>query len=65
MEAIKAATSRAAELLGISTRTGSIRAGYEADLVVVDGDPLADIGVLKKVMLVINDGQIAINKMGR
>ena len=65
MEAIKAATSRAAELLGISTRTGSIRAGYEADLVVVDGDPLADIGVLKKVMLVINDGQIAINKLER
>jgi imidazolonepropionase-like amidohydrolase len=65
MEAIKAATSRAAECLGISNRTGSIRTGYEADLLVVDGDPLADIGVLKKVILVINDGQIAINKLER
>jgi len=65
MEAIKAATSRAAECLGISNRTGSIRPGYEADLLVVDGNPLADIGVLKKVMLVINDGQIAINKLGK
>jgi imidazolonepropionase-like amidohydrolase len=63
MEAIKAATSRAAECLRISNRTGSIRTGYEADLIVVDGDPLVDIGALKKVVLVINDGQIAVNKL--
>ena len=63
MEAIKAATSRAAECLGISARTGSIRRGYEADLIVVTGDPLADIAGLKRVELVINDGQIAVNKL--
>ena len=63
MEAIKAATSRAAECLGISTRAGSIQRGYEADLIVVAGDPLTDIAVLKRVELVINDGQIAVNRL--
>jgi imidazolonepropionase-like amidohydrolase len=45
-EAIVAATSRAAQVLGIGARTGSIEPGKWADLLVVDGDPLADIGVL-------------------
>lgn len=63
MDAIKAATCRAAECLGISTRTGSIREGYEADLIVVAGDRLGDIGVLKRVELVINDGQIVVNRL--
>jgi imidazolonepropionase-like amidohydrolase len=65
MDAIKAATSRAAECLGISTRTGAIRPGYEADLVAVDGDPLNNIEALKKVVLVINDGQMSVNRLGR
>ena len=63
MYAIQGATSRAAELLGLSERTGSIRIGFEADLLVVDGDPLSDTGALKKVALVINDGQIVVNKL--
>jgi imidazolonepropionase-like amidohydrolase len=63
LDAIKAATSRAAECLSISTRTGSIRPGYEADLIVVAGDPLTDVGVLKRIELVINDGRIAINRL--
>jgi imidazolonepropionase-like amidohydrolase len=65
MEAVKAATSRAADLLDIAGRTGSIKPGYEADLLVIDGNPLADIAALKDVVLVINDGQIAINKLAR
>jgi imidazolonepropionase-like amidohydrolase len=65
MYAIQAGSSRAAELLGVSERTGSIKAGYEADLLVVDGNPLADIGALKKVVLVINDGQVALNRLGQ
>jgi imidazolonepropionase-like amidohydrolase len=65
MEAIKAATFRAAECLGISARTGSIRPGGEADLVVVEGDPLANITAVKKIVMVINDGQIAINRLSR
>ena len=63
MEAIQAATSRCAEVLGISKRTGSIRQGLEADLVVLDGNPLEDIKAVKKVVLVVNDGRIAANRL--
>src|SRR5262249_43559364 len=52
MEAIRAATSRAAECLGISDKTGSIRPGYEADLLVVGSDPRNDVTALKKIVLV-------------
>jgi imidazolonepropionase-like amidohydrolase len=63
IEAIQSATSRAADCLGLGTRTGSIRPGYEADLFVVNGNPIADISALKSVVLVINDGQIALNRL--
>jgi imidazolonepropionase-like amidohydrolase len=63
MEAIQAATSRSAEALGISKRTGSVVQGLEADLIVLDGNPLEDIKAVKKVMLVVNDGRIAANRL--
>jgi len=63
MEAIQAATSRCAEALGISKRTGSIRPGLEADLVVLNGNPLEDIKAVTNVMLVVNDGRIAANRL--
>ncbi|MCL4424143.1 MAG: amidohydrolase family protein [Firmicutes bacterium] len=57
MEAIQAATSRAAQLLGRED-LGTIEVGRIADLVVVDGDPLVDIRVLReKVSLVFQDGR--------
>ena len=64
LEAIKSATSRAAECLG-ATRTGSVRPGYDADLLVVNGNPIADITALKRVVLVINDGQVALDRLPR
>jgi imidazolonepropionase-like amidohydrolase len=63
MEAIQAATSRCAEALGISKRTGSIRPGSEADLIVLDGNPLEDIKAVINVVLVVNDGRIAANRL--
>jgi imidazolonepropionase-like amidohydrolase/Zn-dependent protease len=63
MEAIQAATSRSADALGISGRTGSIRQGLEADLIVLDGNPLEDIKAVRKVVLVVNDGRIAANRL--
>jgi imidazolonepropionase-like amidohydrolase len=63
MEAIQSATSIAAECLGISNRTGSIRAGLEADLVVVERNPLKDVTGLGDVLLVINDGKIVLNRL--
>jgi imidazolonepropionase-like amidohydrolase len=58
MEAIQAATSRCAEALGISKRTGSIRPGMEADFIVLDANPLEDIKAVRDVVLVVNDGRV-------
>jgi imidazolonepropionase-like amidohydrolase len=63
MEAIQAATSKSAECLGISKRTGAIRPGFEADLIVLDNNPLDDINAVRDVLLVVNDGKIAVNHL--
>jgi imidazolonepropionase-like amidohydrolase len=63
MEAIQAATSRSAEALGISKRTGSIQPGLEADLIVLKANPLEDIKAVGKVVLVVNDGRIIANHL--
>lgn len=63
MDAIKAATSVAAQCLGIDERTGALRAGLEADLIVLDRDPLAAIDALRDVVLVVNNGRIAVNRL--
>jgi imidazolonepropionase-like amidohydrolase len=49
LDVIRWATRHGAELMGRSHELGSIRETYVADLVVVDGDPLADIAVLQDV----------------
>ncbi|MCA1617978.1 MAG: amidohydrolase family protein [Acidobacteria bacterium] len=61
MEAVKAATSAAAGCLGIGGRTGAIRPGLEADMIVVERDPLKDVRALRNAVMVINDGHIVIN----
>jgi imidazolonepropionase-like amidohydrolase len=63
MAAIKAATSVAAECLMIQTRTGAIRPGLEADLIIVERDPTADLEALRNVLFVVNDGKIVINRL--
>ena len=63
MQAIQSATSVAAECLGISERTGSIRKGLEADLIAVERDPLKEITALGDVLLVINDGKVTLNRL--
>src|SRR5262249_42703191 len=65
MESLVAATSAAACAIGVGDLTGSIEAGKAADLLVVDGDPLADIGILQqaeKLKAVIKDGQVMIDR---
>ena len=64
MDAIKAATSVAAECLGVEKRTGAVRAGFEADLIAVERNPLADITALQEVLLVINNGTVVVNRLG-
>lgn len=63
VEALAAATSGAAELLGIADRTGRIAEGYEADLIVLEGNPLDDPAILQDVLIVITNGRIALNRL--
>ncbi len=58
IDAIKAGTSVAAELLGQSDKIGYLAPGMLADIVAVNGDPLQDITVLQNVMFVMKDGNI-------
>jgi imidazolonepropionase-like amidohydrolase len=64
MAAIKAATSVSAECLGIERRTGTIKPGLEADLLAVERDPLSDIKNLQDIILVVNNGKLAVNRLG-
>jgi len=56
LEAIKVGTLNGATYLGRAARVGSIAAGRQADLVVLDGDPSARIEDIRKVTLVFKDG---------
>lgn len=56
-DAIRSATIRAAELLGIEGDTGHLRPGARADLVAVRGDPLADPAVLTGIDFVMQGGR--------
>ena len=58
MDAIKSATSRAAELLERQGELGVIAPGAYADLIAVQGDPLASVEALKKVSFVMKDGKV-------
>jgi imidazolonepropionase-like amidohydrolase len=58
MQAIQAATSRAAELLGKRGELGTIAPGAYADLVAVSGDPLADVSLLEHVSFVMKSGKV-------
>jgi imidazolonepropionase-like amidohydrolase len=63
MEAIKSATSLAAECLGLSAKTGRIASGFEADLIVVEGNPLDDIRQIQDVTVVVSNGRVALNRL--
>ena len=58
MDAMVSATSRAAESLGLADRVGTVRPGYEADLVAVAGNPLDDITTVRQVMFVMKGGVV-------
>jgi len=67
MGAIVAATKTNAELFGMADRIGTVAEGKQADLIVVDGDPLTDIGVLadaSRVRVVLKEGTVMKNLDG-
>ena len=63
MDAIKAATSGAAECIGVEKRVGTVKPGMTADFIVVDRDPLTDIGSLQDLLVVIHDGKVIVNRL--
>ena len=63
VEALAAATSGAAELLGIGARTGRVAEGLEADLIVLEGNPLDDPASLQDVLVVVTNGRVVLNRL--
>ena len=57
-DAIRSATSRAAEMLDMEGQIGVIAPGAYADVIAVNGDPLRDIKVLENVQFVMKDGNV-------
>jgi imidazolonepropionase-like amidohydrolase len=67
MEAIVSATKHGAELLRLEHECGTIEEGKCADILVVDGDPLADIAILQdrtKLAMVMANGKVMVNALG-
>lgn len=58
IEAIRTATSNAADLLGMAGQIGTIEKGAYADLVAVSGDPLSNVAVLSTIDWVMKGGQV-------
>ena len=66
MQGIQAATGWAAECVGLEKEIGTLEAGKLADLLVVDGDPLRDVGVLRdhsRIKLVMKGGEAFVNRL--
>jgi imidazolonepropionase-like amidohydrolase len=65
-EALAAATANGAALLGMEKRLGKLAPGYYADIVAVEGDPLADIDVvIDRVRWVMKGGKVVVDRAGR
>lgn len=62
LEALQAATTTAAELFGISDRVGRIEPGLEADLIVLEFNPLDGIGTVQDVLMVVSDGEVVVQR---
>jgi imidazolonepropionase-like amidohydrolase len=63
LQALQTATTVAAELLGAEKRLGMIESGFEADLVVVERNPLEYVRTLQDPLLVMSNGRVAVNRL--
>lgn len=55
---LEAATTAASTAIGLSARTGMIEPGFDADLILVEGNPLEDIGALSKIVAIVLKGEV-------
>ncbi len=62
-DALQTATVNSAELLQMDHRTGRIAEGFEADLILIPGNPLTNIEALQDVLLVMTNGQLALKRI--
>jgi imidazolonepropionase-like amidohydrolase len=63
LQALQSATSVAADLLGMTSRAGAIEPGLEADLVVVERNPLEQVRTLQDPLLVVSNGRVVVNRL--
>jgi imidazolonepropionase-like amidohydrolase len=63
LDILRAVTTSAAEMIGWQDRVGSVEPGKFADLVAVDGDPLADVTELERVRFVMKGGKVYVRKL--
>jgi imidazolonepropionase-like amidohydrolase len=66
LDVLRWATRHGAEVMGRAHELGSVREGYLADLLVVDGDPLSDIGVLQdatRLLAIMKGGTLVVNEL--
>ena len=61
--ALQGATSRAAELLGVSDSTGSLSVGMDADLIIIDSNPLERIRALQDPLAIVSNGHLVSNRL--
>jgi imidazolonepropionase-like amidohydrolase len=63
LQALQSATTTAAELLRLEDRTGAIEPGFEADLLVIEANPLEDVVALQDPLLIMSNGRLALNRL--
>jgi imidazolonepropionase-like amidohydrolase len=63
IDAIQAATVKAADLLGWADKVGAVETGHYADIIAVTGDPTSDVKVLESVKFVMKGGAIVRNDL--
>jgi imidazolonepropionase-like amidohydrolase len=58
MAALVSANSVAADSIGMADKLGRLAPGYEADIIALDGDPIADLGAVRRVVFVMRGGVV-------